>query len=96
MLSNATKESARITKDLAANDLKSAANDAGNQVNNAVDHLSDYANQAGRTVRHYIDNASDELSHVSDRVTSEIRTNPVRSTLIALAAGFVIGAIARR
>ncbi len=100
VFSSATKESAKMTKDFAANDIKNAANSATNQadrsVHNMVDHLADYANDAGHKVRRLFDEAGNELSHVSERVTSEIRTNPVRASLIALAAGFVIGAIARR
>lgn len=96
MLSTATKESAKITKEFAKNDLQNAAYNAEGVVNETVDNLSEYANRAGRTVRHYIDNASDEISHASEKLSTEIRTNPIRSSLIALAAGFVIGSLIRR
>ncbi len=100
VFSSATKESAKMTKDFAANDIKSAANSAANHADrsahNMVDQFADYANDAGRKVRRLFDEAGNELHQVSDRVSSEIRTNPVRSSLIALGIGFVIGAIARR
>lgn len=96
MLSSATKESAKITKELAQHDLKNAAYDANDKASQAVESLSEYAHKAGRNVRHYLDNAGDELSQMGEKVSSEIRNHPVRSSLIALAAGFVLGAIARR
>jgi hypothetical protein len=40
--------------------------------------------------------ASDEISHASGAVTGEIRSNPIRSSAIALGLGVVIGALLRR
>jgi ElaB/YqjD/DUF883 family membrane-anchored ribosome-binding protein len=71
------------------NDLKNTASDMQDGLNKA-------ANQAGRKVRDMYDAASDELSTVSDKVTSEIRSNPVRSSMIALGVGALIGALLRR
>jgi len=58
--------------------------------------LHDAANQAGRKVRGMIDTASDEITHASDRVSKEIHSNPVQSSLIALGVGVVLGALLRR
>jgi len=58
--------------------------------------LSIAANQAGRKVRSLYNSASDEISYASDTVTKEIRTNPVRSSMIALGIGVVLGALLRR
>ena len=58
--------------------------------------LHDAANQAGRKVRGMIDSAGDEVSHVGHRVSREIHTNPVQSSLIALGVGVVLGALLRR
>jgi ElaB/YqjD/DUF883 family membrane-anchored ribosome-binding protein len=33
---------------------------------------------------------------VADRVTGEIRTNPVRSSMVALGAGLLLGLLMRR
>lgn len=77
------------TKDDAVTNLKNAAHDAGTELHHA-------ANQAGRKVRSMIHSASDEISHVSESVTSEIRANPVRSSLIALGAGVLLGVLLRR
>jgi len=107
MFSTATKESAKITKDFAARDIKNAANDANYSAksalnsaeaagHNVVDDIASYANQAGHKVRQFIDDAGDELTQASDRVTTEIRANPVRSTFVALGVGFLLGALARR
>jgi len=73
------------TKDSAQN----TAQDIKSDLNNA-------ANQAGRKVRSLYNSASDEISHASDTVTTEIRTNPVRSSMIALGIGVVLGALLRR
>jgi len=100
MFSTTTKEAANITKDFAANDIKNAAQNVKRDVRNGtedtVDSLSDYANQAGRKVRGFIDSASDEFSNVSEKVTGEVRNNPVRSSVIALGVGFIVGALFRR
>ena len=103
VFSSATKESAKMTKDFAANDIKSAANSversaerAERKAHNVVDNFADYANDAGRKVRKFFDEAGNELHVTSDRVKSEIRTNPIRSSLIALGVGVLLGAIARR
>ncbi len=58
--------------------------------------LHDAAQNAGRKVRSMIHSASDELSHARDYVGSEIRTNPVRSSVIALGVGVLLGALLRR
>jgi len=58
--------------------------------------LSNAANLAGRKVRSLYNSASDEISHASDTVTTEIRTNPVRSSMIALGIGVLLGALLRR
>ena len=58
--------------------------------------LHNTANQAGRKVRNLFNTASDEISHASDTVTQEIRTNPVRSSMIALGVGVLLGALLRR
>ena len=96
MFSTATKEAANDTiadaKVAAANvkrDLRDASKDSRNE-------LSAYAEKAGRGVRQAIDSAHDQLSQAGDRVTSEIRNNPIRSSAIALGLGVVVGALMRR
>ena len=84
----------------AANDLKSAArnvkDDAKNTAYDVYDDLSSAANRTGRKVRGFIDSAGSELSHATDTVTTQIKENPVQSSLLALAAGFFLGSILRR
>ena len=100
MLSSNTKEAANLTKDFAANDVKNAvaksSDRARSKAGHVVEDLSHYAHDAGQRVRHFIDHAGDELGHASERVSSEIRANPVRSSAIALGIGFLIGAVLRR
>jgi ElaB/YqjD/DUF883 family membrane-anchored ribosome-binding protein len=54
------------------------------------------AHQVGRKVRDMFNTASDEISQANDKVISEIRTNPVRSSIVALGVGMLIGAVLRR
>lgn len=51
------------------------------------------ANQAGRTVRGLYNSASGEVCHATDKVTTEIRSNPIRSSVIALAVGVFFGVL---
>lgn len=60
------------------------------------DGLHSAAHQAGESVRGMYNSASDELTHVSARMKAEIRTNPLRSSAIALGLGALIGLLIRR
>jgi ElaB/YqjD/DUF883 family membrane-anchored ribosome-binding protein len=85
MFSNATKNE--------ASKLKDATQHTAHELNN---DLHAVANQAGRKVRSLFNSASDEILHAGDTVTAEIRNNPVRSSMIALGAGILLGALIRR
>jgi hypothetical protein len=58
--------------------------------------LHDVAHNAGRKVRGMLHNASDELSRAREYVSTEIRSNPVRSGVIVLGVGVLLGALLRR
>lgn len=60
------------------------------------DNLSEAAHDAGRRVRSILHTANDDISHASDYVSAEIRSNPVRSGIIALGVGVLLGALLRR
>jgi len=100
MFSAATKEaSSDVVKDVKATaynakrDLREASKDARVE-NHGM--LTEYAEKAGREVRHLIDVTGDQLNHAGQRVTDEIRNNPIRSSAIALGAGLILGLLARR
>lgn len=76
-------------KDDTVSNLKNSAHEVSTELHNA-------ANQAGRKVRSMYNTASDEISHASEKVTGEIRSNPVRSSMIALGVGVLLGALIRR
>jgi ElaB/YqjD/DUF883 family membrane-anchored ribosome-binding protein len=76
-------------KDSTVSNLKDSACEMSEELHNA-------ANQAGRKVRSMYNTASDEVAYASDKVTGEIRSNPVRSTMIALGVGAIIGALLRK
>lgn len=88
------------TKDDNISNLKSSAqnlrDNASAVANDAGDDLREVANKAGRKVRGFINTASDEITHARDTVTSEIRSNPVQSSLVALGVGYLLGALLRR
>jgi hypothetical protein len=77
------------TKDSNTINLKDASCEMGESLNDA-------AHNAGRKVRGMLHTASDELTHARDYMGAEIRTNPVRSSVIALGAGVLLGALLRR
>jgi ElaB/YqjD/DUF883 family membrane-anchored ribosome-binding protein len=107
MLSSATKAAANVTKGLAENDIRSSAREASNNVRDAAhdmrDHgrdvlndVSGYANEAGQKVRGLFDRTLDGSKTATHRIETEIKTNPVRSSAIALGAGFILGALMTR
>jgi ElaB/YqjD/DUF883 family membrane-anchored ribosome-binding protein len=89
-----------VTKDDNISSLKSSAQNFRTAANDIAEDtktdLRNAAGKAGRRVRDLISTASDEVSHAKDTVTTQIRTNPVQSSMIALGVGFVIGALFRR
>lgn len=76
-----------------AQHVRSAANDA---TEGAKQDLREMANHAGRKVRDFIHTANDEITQARDTVTTQIRSNPVQSSAIALGVGIVLGALLRR
>ncbi len=76
----------------AGQNLRSASND----IEHAKEDLRDAAGKAGRKIRGIVDSAGDEFTHARDVVTSQIRTNPVQSSMIALGVGVLLGALLRR
>jgi ElaB/YqjD/DUF883 family membrane-anchored ribosome-binding protein len=97
MLSSATKAAANVTKNLAENDIRNAADDAaGNNGRDVLHNVSDYAMEAGQKMRGFVDKTLDQSRGVQEKVTTEIKANPIRSSAIALGAGFLIGALLAR
>lgn len=58
--------------------------------------LHDAAHNAGRKARGMLNSAKDELTHARDYMGAEIRSNPVRSSMIALGVGLLLGTVFRR
>lgn len=88
------------SKDTSFKDVKSSAanlrDEAVDTAYGVKDDLNNAAQQAGRKVRNFFNSASDEISHATDTVTTQVRKNPVQSSMIALGAGFILGALFRR
>ncbi len=65
-------------------------------VEGEIENLREAAHQAGRSVRNFYNSATDEAGNVAEAVKDEIRNHPIRASLIALAAGFVLGFALRK
>jgi ElaB/YqjD/DUF883 family membrane-anchored ribosome-binding protein len=61
-----------------------------------ADNLHNAANNAGRKVRSMVNNTSHNIAHASEYAGTEIRNNPVRSSIIALGVGVLLGCLLRR
>jgi ElaB/YqjD/DUF883 family membrane-anchored ribosome-binding protein len=77
-------------------DLKGTAKNFRDVADETKQDMKSAANRAGRKVRGFIHDAGDEIVHARDTVTTQIRTNPVQSSMIALGVGLVLGAFLRR
>jgi ElaB/YqjD/DUF883 family membrane-anchored ribosome-binding protein len=96
MFSTETKQNAENTLNDARHTAYSAKHDFRDASEDVKDGFIDVANKAGRKVRGFVDSASEEISHASEKVTGEIRNNPIRSSAIALGIGVVFGMLCRR
>jgi len=75
-----------------------------NELNDSIEEVKDdvryTANKAARKARGLIDtaidSASDEIDSVKNSVSSQIRSNPLQSSAIALGIGFILGALLSR
>ena len=71
-----------------------------NDISDTVDALNGdlhkMAHQAGGHLREYADSAETNVKETADSVAKQIRANPIKSSLIALGAGVVLGALFRR
>ncbi len=65
-------------------------------VYNMEKNINEAAHDAGRKARSMMHTANNELSHVREYLGTEIRGNPVRSSVIALGVGMFLGALFRR
>jgi ElaB/YqjD/DUF883 family membrane-anchored ribosome-binding protein len=95
---NRAKEFTMYTASTSDNvsDLKGTAKNFRDAADDTKQDLKTAANRAGRKVRGFIHDAGDEIVHARDTVTTQIRTNPVQSSVIALGVGVVLGALLRR
>lgn len=95
MFSTATKVAAGVTEASAENDIRSkissTVSSAERKLHNLADDVSDRAHDAGAKARHYAEKAQDQIKTVADRVNTEVHGNPLRSALITLGVGFVLG-----
>jgi ElaB/YqjD/DUF883 family membrane-anchored ribosome-binding protein len=67
-----------------------------NDIHDIKEKVQNAANHAGQEARHFLKTATDEITQASDCVTNEIRTNPLRSSIVALGVGMLCGMLLRR
>ena len=105
MFTTATKDSVRDTFENVKADVKDGANRASKDFRNVANNvrndmsfnnLEGAAHQIGESVHEYVDNATRQINDISNQVGSQIRTNPVQATVVALAVGFLFGVLTRR
>lgn len=96
MFSATTKEAANATVNDAKSTLYNAKHDIGEAGEEVKDDLAHIANKAGRKVRDFVDTTGEQLNVAGDKIAQDIRSNPIRSSAIALGAGFVLGMLFRR
>lgn len=100
MLSPATKAAAGVTKVLAEHDVRSEADRTVEGVEKTARHVADdlssRANEAGAKLRHLFDDAQGHLNKAGGRLNKEVHENPVRTGLLALGTGVLIGMMLKR
>ena len=80
----------------AQEDIKARIKDETEDTENVFMDLSDSAGRFGEQMREWLDGASHNAQGSVKKVEDQINTYPVRSSLIALGVGVVIGALLRR
>ena len=74
--------------------------DAKTTARESIEHVGDVASKAAKTASHdmsvAVGNAADMATHQLDAMAGYVRRNPLQSTAIAAAVGFIVALIARR
>ncbi len=93
MLSTATKIAGKVTEASAEHDLKSSANSAIHSAQDAIDRASDNLSGYADDVRDKVRGLSNQARVATDRLSGQVRENPIPSSLVILGLGFVLGAL---
>jgi ElaB/YqjD/DUF883 family membrane-anchored ribosome-binding protein len=88
----ATASAAYATK-YAGEDLRHAHEDAMSAARGFQRDVSSAAERTERRARRFADNVYSEIESNVDHVTDQIRSNPIRSLLILITTGFMIGSL---
>lgn len=75
------------------NDAKSSLRTAAEEGAHAV---TDIAYRAGENLRHCLTNSRDQVNRAVDTYSDSVRQHPVRTSLLAMGAGFLLAALLRR
>ena len=96
MFSPTTKDAAANAFNNSQKALDGAKDDLRSTSCSIQDDISAAAAHAGAEVRSLINMASEQIGETSKRISHEVQTNPMRSTLLAIGLGFFVGMIFRR
>lgn len=77
----------------ASNDIKRKAAGA---YGDTRENMVEFANETGQKVREAISQYSEDIEHTREVLEETIRSKPVQSVAVALAAGVVLGLLIRR
>jgi len=89
-----TAESAfgNVTND-AYTEGKGEANKLAGSAQNVFGNVEDKVYNMADKLRGFANNASEDISNLSEKVNKEIHEKPVKSSIIALGIGFLLGAL---
>lgn len=85
----------KIGHDWSKDSLGQTADKIGDNLETAAVHAGQKVRELAGDVSNELANASNKISQGSEAVMTQIRAHPVQSSLMALAAGFVLGKIIR-
>jgi ElaB/YqjD/DUF883 family membrane-anchored ribosome-binding protein len=84
------------TYDNVKSDVRSGVNSARDEYDSNRGDWEGTAREFGAQARHYFEDARGELRDTANEIRGRITRNPVESSLVALAVGFVLGQLFRR
>ena len=92
-IASAASKTANRLNAISDADIKASVRHVADDSKAAIDHVADYAADTGVKVRGLVDQTVTRVNDVSGNLENEIRTNPLRSGLIAVGIGFILGAL---
>ena len=93
---NCAAKSAGYATRSAGQDFRQARDETYDRVQSLQHDVSDAAYRGQNRARQIAEDVYGELENTTDQITNTVRSNPLRSLLIMLSAGFVVGALSTK